>query len=127
MSNPISETNDNNVIENIIQQINSEGQNNNNNNNNNNELQIDPNNTPKPPTFDLNQSNKIMNFINNFKSSIIVGIIIILFSFPQINKFGKVILKVNIISKLQYSYVFPYLLNGVIGGVLYYYISNLNI
>ena len=124
MSNSISETSDNNVIENIIQQINTEGQN---NNNNNNELQIDPNNTPKAPTFDLNKSNKIMDFVNNFKSSIIVGIIIVLFSFPQINKFGKVILKVNIISKLQYSYVFPYLLNGVIGGVLYYYLSNLNI
>ena len=87
MSNPISETSDNNVIDNIIQQINTEGQ----NNNNNNELQLDPNNTPKAPTFDLNQSNnRIMNFVNNFKSSIIVGIIIVLFSFPQINKLGKV-------------------------------------
>ena len=124
MSNPISETSDNNVIENIIQQINTEGQ----NNNNNNELQLDPNNTPKAPTFDLNQSNnRIMNFVNNFKSSIIVGIIIVLFSFPQINKLGKVVLKVNIINKLQYSYIFPYLLNGLTWGVLYYYLSNLNI
>ena len=121
MSN-IPESNDNGVIESIIQEINTEPHNNQQNN-----IQIDPNNAPKP-TFNIAQSdNKIMNFVNNFKSSIIVGIIIVLFSFPQINKFGKLILNVSFINNLNYSYVFPYLVNGVVGGILYYYMSNLNI
>jgi len=130
MSMPtISENiNDNSVVDNIINDIQSENQ-------------LDPNNIQVPiqnqnqqyqpkgqPSFKMNNSNgKIMNFVQNFKSSIIVGIIIVLFSFPQVNKVGKVILNVKVINNLKYSYVFPYILNGAVGGVLYYYMSNLNI
>ena len=125
----IQESN-NNVIENILSEINQEQPpiDNNNQQPNNNNIQLDPNNTPSKPSFNIDQSNsKIMNFINNFKSSIIVCVIIILFSFPEVNKLGKTILNIQFINNLKYSYLFPFLLNGVVGGVMFYYLSNLNI
>ena len=125
----IQETNDNNVIDNILTEMNNQ----NNQVINHNQNNIDPNNgngngNQKQSSFNLNKSdNRFIKFVNNFKSSIIVGILIIVFSFPQINKVGKCILKVDVLNNMKYSYVFPYLVNGIVGGVLYYYLSNLNI
>lgn len=127
----IQETNDNNVIDNILTEMNNQ----NNQVINHNQNNIDPNNgngngnvNQKQSSFNLNKSdNRFIKFVNNFKSSIIVGILIIVFSFPQINKVGKCVLKVDVLNNMKYSYVFPYLVNGIVGGVLYYYLSNLNI
>jgi len=124
----IQESN-NNVIENILSEINQEQPDTDNNQQQiPNNIQLDPNNTPSKPSFTMDQSNsKIMNFVNNFKSSIIVCVIIILFSFPEVNKLGKTILNIQFINNLKYSYLFPFLLNGILGGVIFYYLSNLNI
>ena len=105
----IQETNDNNVIDNILTEMNNQ----NNQVINHNQNNIDPNNgngngnvNQKQSSFNLNKSdNRFIKFVNNFKSSIIVGIL----------------------NNMKYSYVFPYLVNGIVGGVLYYYLSNLNI
>lgn len=126
----INETDENSVVDNIINEMNSQDQQRP-VQEQNIQPQIDPNNIPivsqQKPKFNLSSSNNILSLVQNFKSSIIVAVLIILFSFPQINKFGKVILNVSVINNLKYSYVFPYLVNGLIGGVLYYYMSNLNI
>ena len=130
----INETNDStSVVDNIINEMNNEQQ---------NiqqpiqqppqQVQIDPNvqRVHQKPSFNINNydsNTKIMNFLKNFRSSIIVAILIILFSFPQVNKLGKLVLNVSFINNLKYSYVFPYLVNGLLGGVIYYYLSNLNI
>ena len=125
----IQESGDNCVIDNILSELNNQNQPVVNNNQNN----IDPNNNNnnnnvKQSSFNLNKSdNKVVKFIHNFKSSIIVGLLIVAFSFPQVNKLGKVILKVNYINNIKYSYIFPYLVNGIVGGILFYYLSNLNI
>tara|TARA_B100001094_G_C18126135_1_gene769583 strand:+ start:1183 stop:1590 length:408 start_codon:yes stop_codon:yes gene_type:complete len=133
----IQETTDNNVIDNILTEMNNQ----NNQVINHNQNNIDPNNgngngngngningNQKQSSFNLNKSdNRFIKFVNNFKSSIIVGILIIVFSFPQINKVGKCILKVDVLNTMKYSYIFPYLVNGIVGGILYYYLSNLNI
>ena len=122
MSN-IKESCDNNVIDNILSEMNTQNQVINNNQQN---VNVDPNNTP---SFNTNKSDKFMSILSNssVKSSIIVGVLIVIFSFAQINKIGKVALKVNYINNLNCSYIFPYIVNGILGGVIFYYLSNLNI
>ena len=93
----ITETNNKSIVDNILNELNT--------NNVQQNINQDPNN--KPPVTKTISKNKYKTLFTEFKLSIISGILIILFSFPQINKLGKIILRINFINNLKISYVFP--------------------